>query len=67
MTAEDFRARRKALGSQVRVAGALGYGAGGDVHLSRMERGVRVVPRWIALALRALEDHPALLDPDQGP
>ena len=66
MTANDFHARRKALGTQVHVAAALGYGAGGDVHLSRMEKGVRGVPRWIALAIRALEEHPELMDPDHA-
>ena len=65
MTPEEFAARRKALGSQEKVAAALGFGSG--VHLSRIENGVRGCRRWHALAIRALEDHPYLLDPNEKP
>ena len=65
MTAREFAARRKSLGSQEKVAAALGFGSG--VHVSRIENGARGCRRWHALAIRALEDHPRLMDPDEKP
>ena len=65
MTSKEFARRRKALGTQEQVAAALGFGSG--VHLSRIETGARGCRRWHALAIRALEDHPSLMDPDEKP
>lgn len=58
MTADEYRALRERLGSQSRVARALGVD---KMTVSRRERGTRPVVREAALALRYVADHPDMV------
>jgi DNA-binding transcriptional regulator YiaG len=66
VTPEDLVARRQCHQlSQEKLAAALGVDR---VTLARWEAGMRRTPgRMLALALRALELRPSLMDPTKGP
>lgn len=60
MTGDEMRAIREGLGlSQVQFGNALGYGSGNrntvSITVDRYERGKRLIPKWVATTVRALD------------